>query len=342
MGLLNLSKLTVAQQQIDDEFDYKKNTHLMIPTLITKCAFWTNKAVKYIEHLKVSILLFEKDNLPYTKESYDALTDKDKITAIYKEKILTKLRNDICDQLPENFSFNSLLILYSAVLEFQRNPESTRVPEGIENLPNIDNNLAESLLRQLNAFHTEYDKVFAPNKNISSFSKDIYSIGNNFSLEDDLYNHKNTLMILLGLELRKQHTLASPYIKHFGVSQDRNAQGKLLNIDLPNYFMPASFHYDRNILASESFAPVLKNLPNYEGFFSSSKNPISTYVLFTPSEEQKKYIKEEFKKIKFQPDSYRAKLLSQMHGMANGRWQEFDALITETFSGLLGSAQLFL
>jgi len=328
MGSLRLHKLAVTQEQIDSEFDFSKNSHTALPTLLTKSAFWANKAVKYIENLKVSILLFEKDHLSYTKNNYESLSDNDKITAIYKEEILTKFRNDMCEQLPDNYTFNNLLLLYSAVIQCQQNPASDVPPLGTSDLPHIDQDKAVSLIEQLSEFNIEYDNVFAPNSKISAFSCDMYSVSNNFSLEDDLYDYKNMLLALLSLELTKQKTLASPYLTHFGNSADRNSQVEVLNVDLPNYFMPASFHYDKKLLERDT---TVKRLPKYKGFFNTANlnESIPTYILFSPSTEQKKYIRDEFRKAKSQPDSYRTKLLSQMNAMSNGKWQEFDNLMNK-------------
>lgn len=331
MSKLNLSPLSVDMDTLKKEFDFTKNSHLDLPTLTTKCAFWANKAAKYVENIKLGILLFENQDLDYTKSNYKAIDDREKITAILKEQILTKFKHDITDQLPEDYSFNALLVLYSSVLQYQETEDEEKSAEILQDLPEIEPDIAMSLLGQMDEFRMEYDKAFSKDKDYSAFSKDMYCIGNNFALEDDLYNYKNMLMLLVGCQLVEQHSLPAPTIPHFGNSYDNHLKRNVLNIDLPNYFMPASFHYTQDLLTNPNFIKFLDRLPEYKGFFkgSSNKESLSTHVLFTPSAEQKKYIKEEFRKAKSHPDSYRTKLLSQMNGMANGRWQEFDSLMNK-------------
>ena len=329
MSQMNLSKLAVTPEQIDKEFDFAKNSRLPLPEIATKAAFWANKAAKYIEHLKISILLFEGSNLSYTKGNYKKFSDKEKITAILKEQILTKLKNDISSQLPEDYSFSALLILYSSIIDYQQTQDESRLDGIIDKLPLLEEDNAHSLIKQMHEFHNEYDDIFDKNNNSSAFSKEAYSISNNFVLEEELYNYKTTLMFLLGSQLIEQKSLPVPYIKHFGNSYDKKLDNNVLTVDLPNYFMPASFHYDKSIAGLPEFEKFISRMPEYKGFFvnSNPKNSISTSILFAPTAEQRKYIKDEFKKAKSHPDSYRTKVLSQMNGMANDKWQDFDNLI---------------
>lgn len=332
MSKLNLSKLSVTPEQINDEFNLSKNSRADLSTLITKAAFWTNKAVKYIENIKLGILLFEDEGLAYTKSNYKQITDKEKIIAIYKEQILTKLKNNISTQLPEDYSFNSLLILYSTVIQYQEDQDVEKVKNVLDKFGTIDFSIAKSLIEEINEFHTEYDNTFYSDKDSSNFLHDIYSVSNNFALEDDLYNYKTSSMVLLCKQLVRQSSLPVPYIKHFGNSYDPKLKNQVLSIDLPNYFMPASFHYDKNMNKMPQFEKFISKMPEYKGFFKNStmKNSLSTHLLFTPSNEQRKYIREEFLKNKSHTDSYRTKVLSHMNAMVNGDWHDFNLLIDDS------------
>jgi len=221
-----------------------------------------------------------------------------------------------------------MLLFYSAINTYQRTQNDSEVLEILERIPTLDDEIAFSVATQIAEFHVNYDSIFSKDKNYSAFSQEMYSIGNNFSIENDLYSYKNTMMILLGYQLIEQASLPVPTIHHFGNSYDAN-ENNVLTVDLPNYFMPASFHYDKNVEALPLFEKFISHLPEYKGYITGNKNNIPTHLLFTPSEEQKKYIKEEFRKVKNHPESRKAQILSQMNGMANGRWQEFDAFISK-------------